>query len=454
MTHDAIIIGGGLAGLSAAVDLSSRKRSVLLLEQKPHLGGRAYSYIDKKTGDAVDNGQHLLMGCYESTRRYLGMIGSSHGVRLQKNLHIEFLHPRSGAASLVCPPLPAPLHVLAGLLRLRTLPFAHRLLLLRMGAELFDTSKQKERALEALTVDQWLRSIGQTPENRKYLWDILAVGTLNDDPATVSALLFYRVLKSAFLGSRINSSLMIPLVGLSELLVDPAVKYIEANGGRIIAGGKKGGGGVEELRVRHGIIEGVKAGGKNQTARAYIGAIPYHAWDALQRNGQAPDKPIVKHLSRFDSSPIITLHLWFDRQVMEGEFAAVLDSTIQWVFNKSRMMHGGNLQGRQYLSVVISGAGKYVEWPKERLVGLGLNELGNVLPAVRGAKIVQSLVIKEKRATFSPRPGIEQIRPKAESAIPNLFLAGDWTDTGFPATIEGAVMSGFKAARLVEQYLA
>lgn len=447
MTHDVIVLGGGTAGLSAAVDLASHGHRILLLEQKPHLGGRTYSFTDKHTGDAVDNGQHLLMGCYHATQRYLESIGSVHLAHLQPNLHIGFLHPVNGFAALSCPPLAAPLHVLVGLLRLKTLPFSHRLRLLRIGSELLASSVQKERQLEQMTVDQWLRSLGQTPENRKYLWDILAVGTLNDDPAKVSALLFYRVLKAAFLGTRRNSCLLIPKVGLSDLLVEPAVRFLESRGSEV-----RSGAGVETIITRNGVVTGVKARRKTFTGRAYVSAVPYHALHALQETWRKEDL-LVDQLSAFESSPIITLHLWFDRQVLEQEFVATLDSTIQWIFNRTRMIHGENVPGRQYLSVVISGASAYVAWPKEKLVRLAIKELRDLLPHARDAKIVRSLVIKEKRATFLPAPGMEHIRPPIKTAAPNFFLAGDWTGTGFPATIEGAVLSGFSASAAVRRYL-
>ena len=448
MTYDAIIVGGGLAGLSAAVELTSKGRSVLLLEQKPHLGGRTYSFIDKQTSDPVDNGQHLMMGCYHATRRFLQIIGSAHLAVLQPNLHIEFLHPRNGFASLRCPPLPAPLHVLFGLLRLQTIPFSHRLRLLRIGTELMASSKQKERELEQITVDQWLTSLKQTPENRKYLWDILAVGTLNDDPSTVSALLFYRVLKAAFLGARLNSSLLVPKVGLTDLLIDPAARFIEAKGGEILTAAA-----VDAFEISNRYVDGLRVGRRKLKARTYICAIPYHALSALQSRGKKTDVPTVENLAKFESSPIITLHLWLDRPVIKHEFVATLDSTIQWIFNKSRMYQREDESGRQYLSLLISGAAKYVGWSKEKLVNVAMGELRTLLPTAGEARLLHSVVIKEKRATFSPKPGVENLRPSTETTVKNLLLAGDWTATGYPATIEGAVMSGFNAAEAVRRYL-
>lgn len=436
--YDVIVIGGGLAGLSAAVELSSRGASVLLLEQRPHLGGRTYSFRDKKVGDSVDNGQHLLMGCYHETRRYLDIIGSSRLAELQPNLRIDFIHAKKGNAALRCLPLPAPLHVLSGLLRLGTLTPANRLRLLRLGVELFAPSRTKESELAPLTVDEWLKRCGQPEENRKYLWDIIAVGSLNDETSKVSALLFYRVLKTAFLGDRLNASLLVPRVGLSELLVHPAEEYLKQKGVVIRKGVE-----VEKIEGGSDGVTAVVCNGKRERARSYISAIPYYALQPLVVSlarwfGES------SRLSRFRSSPIITLHLWFDKEVIDRPFVAVLDSTIQWIFNKSALL--GIQRKDQYLSLVISAAAKIVDLPKDRLVRLAQKELADLLPASRGAKLIHSLVIKEKRATFSPAPEVLRLRPGTNSGIPNLFLAGDWTDTGFPATIEGAVMSGRRAA--------
>jgi zeta-carotene desaturase len=319
---------------------------------------------------------------------------------------------------------------------------------LSIGTELLASSKQKEEELATLTVDQWLSSLKQTTENRKYLWDILAVGTLNDDPSTVSALLFYRVLKAAFLGNRLNSSLLIPKVGLSELLVDPAARYIESHGGEILTGTA-----VESIETRHNLVEELRVGRKKLRAHSYISSIPYHSLSALKLHGGRVAAPAIEHLEKFESSPIITLHLWLDQTVIEHEFVATLDSTIQWIFNKTRMYGGDQRVGKQYLSLLISGAGKYVGWSKEKLVVMAMKELRNLLPAAGKARLLHSVVIKEKRATFSAKPGIENIRPGTTTTFPNFFLAGDWTATGYPATIEGAVMSGFKAAEAVGRYL-
>ncbi len=458
-----LVIGGGLSGLSAAVELAGRGYAVPLLEQRQHLGGRTYSFVDEVTGDVVDNGQHLLMGCYHQTRRYLKTIGSEFRAFLQPNLRIEFLHPRRGPATLSCPAWPAPLHLLGGLLGLNSLSWNDRLRLLRVGLELQKDPMRVEPQLSRLTVDEWLTSLGQSPDNKKYLWDVIAIGSLNDDPRTVSALLFYRVLRSAFLGVRENSSLLIPRVGLSELLVDPAVKFLESRGSSIRTGV-----GVDEMEVREGRVRAVRSGFETIEVDAVIAAVPYYALDAIAPGlSTSGEKKSPGEEAAFESSPIITINLWFDKPVMEQEFVALLDMRVHWVFNKSRILQSrdgegrtqkteGRMQnagGRQYLSLVISGASGYVEREKEELVQMALEDLRQVFPAMGDATLIHSQVVKEKRATFSPTPGIEALRPSSRTYWENLFLAGDWTNTGYPATIEGAVMSGNEAAQCAAVFL-
>jgi len=445
-TYDVIVIGGGLSGLSAAVDLTSSGKKVLLLEQKHYLGGRTHSFIDETTGDVVDNGQHLMMGCYKETRRYLRTIGTEHLAFLQPTLHIDFVDPLKGHSTLVSSFFPTPLHILAGLLRLGTVSYRDRFRLMRVGKELLWTSTAKEHVLESLTVDEWLSSLGQSNENKTYLWDTIAIGTLNDHPKKVSALLFFRVLRAAFTGTRENSCLLIPNVGLSTLLIDPAMEFIRRHGGEIRTGVR-----VQAVKTTDIRVDGVLTSrGETFESDAYIQAIPYFDLSSIPSIDRT-----VPGLSLFTSTPIVSINLWFDREVFAGDFTAVLNSNIQWVFNRSQLCNSPVRQATkvQHLSLVISGAEDYVELDKESIVQIALNDLRRVFPAVSTATLIHSLVIKEKRATFSPRPGMESLRPNTRTKLDNMFLAGDWTNTGLPATIEGAVVSGRKAASAALSFL-
>lgn len=452
MQYDVIVIGGGLSGLSAATELSGYGLKICLLERKRFLGGRTYSFTDEITGDVVDNGQHLMMGCYHATLEYLETIKTKHLAALQKNLHIEFLHPGIGRAELSCLPLSPPFHILSGLLRLKTLSFRNRFKLLRVGHQLLSLSNAEEESLDAISVEEWLRRLGQPPENRRYLWDVIAIGSLNDDPAKVSALMFYRVLKTAFTGTQQDAAMLIPRVGLSELFVEPGQVYIIEHGGEI-----RKESGIDRLLVEGKHIRGVQlSDGSEISARAYILAIPYFDLLKIVESSFGDDLEGFRSVSQFTSSAILTINLWLDRTVFRGEFAAVLDSRIQWIFNRSRLL-GHNLEevdeNRQFLSVVVSGANEYSGTEKEKLVTMAMEDLRWVIPEAKEANVLHSVVLNEKRATLSPKPGMNNIRPKTKTEFPNLFLAGDWTQTGLPATIEGAILSGKEAGNAAREVI-
>ena len=444
MSTDVIVIGGGLSGLSTAVDLASRGISVLILEQRRHPGGRTYSFADEKTGSIIDNGQHLMMGCYHETRWLLRTIGSEHLAALQPNLHIDFRSPLSGSSTLHCPTLPAPLHLLAGLMKLHSLTLSDRLKLLRVGLEIHKHPEEIERFVTSRTVHQWLDSLGQSEANKKYLWDVIAVGSLNEDPRLASALLFYRVLRAAFLGERENSSFLIPRVGLTQLLNEPSVSYIRSKNGDIQFQCS-----AEAFVHEHSHVKAVRCSdGVTRSAGAFVSAIPW-----FNISGLLPaEEPASKAAEALEASPILSINLWFDRVVMDEPFLALLDSSVQWVFNKSNGNDSKESSG-QYLSLIVSGARELIDRNAEELVALALKDLAKVLPRIGLARLTHSVVLKEKRATFSPRPGIESLRPSCNTSLRNLFLAGDWTNTGYPASIEGAVMSGRRVAARVAEYL-
>jgi len=472
--YDVLIMGGGLSGLSAAVDLTLLGRKVCLLEQRQYAGGRAYSFPDPVSGEIVDNGQHLMMGCYHATQRYLRSIGTEHLALLQPVLRIAFLCPGEDKAVLSCLRLPAPFHVLSGLLRFNAIPLWERFQMLKVGFALIRPPNESQ--LDALTADEWLTQLNQSDRSRKFLWDVITIGALNNHPRNVSALMLFRVLHAAFFGQKKNASLLIPSVGLSELFVDPAVKFLRSHGGTIVTGVE-----AESMKINGTHIHSVQTTeGREFFAESFISAVPWYAVekimlinDATHCRGSLADliqkKGKEKLHDNFHSSPIISLQLRLDRTVLDEEFAAMIDTRVQWVFNKSwkagKQMSSGAVEQssseadeykregiEQSLSFVISGAQEFIEMNKEQLAAIAMEDLRSVLPKAKEAKVLHSLVIKEKRATFSPVSKLETFRPGAQTEFKNLFLAGDWTDTGYPATIEGAVLSGKKAAAMVQQY--
>ena len=437
---DAVIIGGGMAGLSAAVDLVRRGHSVVLVEQKQHLGGRTYSFVHPETGDDVDNGQHLMMGCYHSTLRYLRTIGTIDEVEIQKRPTILFRRKGKQTGILHSGRLPAPFHILSGLLRLTILRWTHRIRLLRVGIELRIRNPDTDRHLHSITVEQWLDEMKQPPENKEYLWNIIAIGALNDSPADISAAMFVKVLKSAFFGARQNSSMVIPKRGLSSVLIDGAESYIRLRGGRIVLNSS-----VKNIEINSNAVESVTLeNGEVLIPATVISAVPYFDFPRLFSDAALS---VAGNIGAFVSSPIITIHLWFDAHFVEEKFSALIGSRIHWVFNKTAI-YGRKREGLMYLSLVVSGARDLIGKSKENLVTIAHEELKQFYPAASLAAIVHSLVMKEKRATFSPSIEIEPQRPAARTAVNNLFIAGDWTDTKLPATIEGAVQSGYESAAL------
>ena len=454
--YDAIIIGGGISGLSAAVELSALGRKILLLEQRQHCGGRTHSFFNAATNSFVDNGQHLMMGCYHATRRFLRLISADHLALLQPTLRINFLYPYQEHNNFACVQFPAPSHLVGGLLGFTAIPFKDRLKMLTVANKLINTSPEKELELDRFTVEEWLTKLGQSDISRKYFWDVITIGALNNYPKNVSALMLFRVLRAAFLGDSKNASLLIPKVGLSELFVNPAVQFIKTHGGEVRTDI-----GVKSIILERTNVRSVRTSeGEELQAKSFISAIPWYSFEEIQsashfksklecdRKVILSDSPVR---SGFKSSPIISIHLWLDREITDLDFAALLETRIQWLFNKSKLLNEKR-EGtviRQYLSLVISGAEEFVSLNKKQLVEIAMEDLRRVLPQARDVKVIHSLVIKEKRATFLPSPGLEALRPNARTKFDNLFLAGDWTATGYPATIEGAVMSGKKAAELI-----
>lgn len=443
MNKRAVIIGGGLAGLTVSIELAKSGYAISLVEQRRYLGGRAYSFHDRSTGLELDNGQHLLMGCYENTFRFLKTIGTINKLYTQENLHVDFLDTGGHSYRFDCLSLPAPFHAVSGVLRFNALGLTDRLKMLKVAWEVLsgnivDPSKD-------CTVSDWLTSLGQGKESQDTFWATLTFAVMNEDPTVASASLFKAVLKKAFFTSRKGSRILFPAVPLSKLYVENAEDYIKQYGGAIEKGCH-----ASEIVIEDGAVSGIRLrDGRVLMGDYYISAIPYYSLRRL-----LSEAIIEKHLPFFrgvrelKSSPIISLHLLFDKSITDYPFAAFINSPVQWIFNKE-VIYGDNAY-KGLISLVISGAHLYVSWDRDRLLDMALTELKKILPEARSVKLLYSKLIKERFATFSPQPGIERYRPSQKTPIRNLFLAGDWTDTGLPATIEGAVISGYRCAETIK----
>ncbi len=443
MTYDAVIVGGGLSGLAAAVKISAGGGTVALLEQAPRLGGRCYSFRDPTTGETVDNGQHVLLGSYRSLLHYLGTIGTSHHLRAEASLTLPFHHPERGFATFHIPTLPAPLDLTAGILKYRLLSVRERADLLNAGRWLSSWTPAKAKTLSRLTVDSWLTAMGQGRNSRDCFWDPISVSVMNERPDTASALLFARTMRRAFLEKRSDSRMLIPAVGQTELYVGGAVTLLESAGSMVrvktpaaaivLNAGRAGG-----VRLRDGtVIRG----------RSVVSTVP--PWSL---GGILPERgacaPLAAAARSIKPSPIVSINLWFDRPFMEGDVLGIIGKQIQWAFNRRAILGEGKGKGG-CVACVISAAGDVIGRSAPALTALAVEELRAVYSGAARATLVHSAVIKEKRATFSPTPETEAIRPGAGTPVEGFYLAGDWTDTGLPATIEGAVVSGYAAADLV-----
>ncbi len=432
------VVGGGLAGLAAGCALAGAGFRVTLLERRPYLGGRASSYEHPGTGEVVDNCQHVLLGCCTNLVDFYRRIGVEEKIRWSDRL--IFVEP-GGRQSAISPSwLPAPFHSAPSFLGADSLSFrdkhaiAHAMLAITAGLP----PETEENFLA------WLRRHRQTKRAIERFWKIVLVSALNEDLDRMSVHYAAQVFRESFLKSPQAGRMGIPIVPLTELY-SAGADYIRARGGevllRAVVESFQPEPGPEPVTVRLGLA------GREVRADFAVLAVPF---DALARLlPDAPEtEPLRRQLARFETSPITGIHLWFDRQITELEHAVLLDRTIQWMFHKSKLLgaRAAEQKGGSYVELVVSSSKGLVEKPKNEIEEMALRELREFFPAAAEAKLVKSTVIKEVHATYSALPRSDDYRPGTATLWPSVFLAGDWTATGWPATMEGAVRSGYQAA--------
>ena len=442
--YDVAVIGGGFAGLSAATALAQQQRRVVVLEARPGLGGRATAFTDPATGEHVDNGQHIVIGGYHETFEFLRRIGRDGAIALQSRLSVGFVDRNGVRSTLECPDWPAPFDLLGGLIAWSALTWRDRRAALRMLPAVRSASKAgraraavKDRG--PITVREWLVHNGQTPTLIELLWEPLAVAALNESVDVAAPQPFATVLARMFGGRRGDASLGLPRLPLDEVYADPAREFIEARDGEVHTNAP--------ARITLEPVTCVSVRGQPVAARAVICAVPWFALADVLEPGDAL-RPLLAAAAATPASPIVTVNLWLDRPVLDTMFLGLPGRTLQWVFDK-RALFGDQ---STHLSLVSIGASEIVGRANQEIVDLAWSELRAALPVARDASIRRAVVVREKRAGFSVAAGLPE-RPGTRTPVANLFLAGDWIDTGLPATIESAVVSGHAAAAAAQQYL-
>ena len=443
-----MILGGGLAGMSAACHLLDEGWHVTLVEKRPYLGGRTFSFTDRETGQVVDNGQHVFLGCCTYYMDFLEKIGTLKRAHLQDRTRVEVVSPAGTSSSIAAGRLPKPFHMLPSFFSYKHLGVWDKLTTVYGLLRLSVTDRSKP-ALQEETFAQWLRCHRQTERSIENFWNLIVKPCVNDDVEDVSAAMGIMIFQEGLLKSPQSSRIGYAREGLSSLMGEAAQKYVESQGGRLITGQSAASLQMtEDGRAGEYWIAGVQlSAGDVLRADAYVSALPLVNLMPLLPPHLAKN-PFFASLQQLQTAPIVNVYLWYDRPVMEQDFVALVDSPLQWVFNKSIIMGRSEAQG-QYVTVSLSAAFEYVNQPKQALQQMCMEAMTDAFPKAKHARVTRSLVVKQENATFRCLPGSERFRPAARTPVHNLFLAGDWTDTGWPSTMEGAVRSGVAAAQAV-----
>jgi squalene-associated FAD-dependent desaturase len=445
-----VVVGGGLSGLSCAVACGDAGAAVTLLEGRPRLGGATWSF--ERKGFSFDNGQHVHLRCCEQYRGFLERLGTAQLAPIRGSLAIPVMRPAPASTASDPEPsmawirrddLPAPLHLARSLVAYGHLSLLDRLRLFPAALGLRRVPLDDPR-LDTQTFGEWLRRHGQSSRAVSALWDLITLPTTNLPANEVSLALAAKVFQTGLLTDARAADIAWSKVPLAQLHVEPARRALEQLGAEVRCGAK-----VTEL-VMSGerAVRGVVAAGEVIEADAVVLAVPHGSAAALLPSAAFGDRP-APQLSLLGASPIVNVHFVFDRRVMDHELAAAVDSPVQFVFDRTAAAGVPPGSGLQVLAVSLSGADAEVGERPESLIAEQRRALAGLFPAVRQAEVVDAVVTREHEATFRGRPGTRPLRLATATAIPNLAVAGAWTDTGWPATMEGAVRSGMAAARHV-----
>ena len=442
--NSVIVIGGGLAGIAAAARLAEAGRRVTLLEARADLGGRVFSFRDPQSGRILDNGQHVIVGACQNLIAFLERINARHLWTLQPRLDVAVYDRAGRLGRLYGVPAPSPWYLLPAFLTYPHLSLLDKAAAVRgLLSAIFTRRHQPD--LEDVTLYQWLRSKSQSESAIDNLWNVLIEGTLNDNVRDVSAAMGLMIIQDGLLAGRNAINLGYPTVPLNDALARPARRYLESLGVQIVTGCP-----VRSIDVcGDQTVQHVTVGdGSIMRADAYVSAVPFWVLPGLLPPSLAGGATCAK-LSALQSSPIINVYLHYDAPVMTGDFCYFVNSPLQWVFNSSRIFGADAPNGEQSLSVSISAAWDYIDTQRGQFAETIAAEMRRAFPKTRNAALLDAVVVKQRNATFRCIPGANRLRPGPRTESPNLFLAGEWTDTGWPSTMESAVISGYNAAAAV-----
>jgi squalene-associated FAD-dependent desaturase len=442
--HTVLIIGGGIAGLATAVRLIQIGIKPIVLEKRPFLGGRAYSFTDSDTGTEIDNGQHVFIGACDQFQQYISDIGASNQVRLEKRIGFPVLkHGKIGW--LKARKLPGPLANLSALFGYKHVGLIGKFRILWALLSIKTTRLGPTSTHDRFSFDNWLRDHAQTDETIQNFWNLIILPSLNDNIDSVSAHTGIELFKVALLGAANNPAMGIPLSGLSTLVGENAKKFIEDHGGEIRTGID-----VQSLEIAKGRISGIRTA-KDQLieGEAIVSAVPASAMTPLLPRGSSGKEDFFTPAESVRTAPIVAIHIWYDRPVMTDKFVATINSPLQWVFNDTDLK-SRNEKG-QHIVISLSGAWKWQDKSKKQLREIFTKEMTNTFPAAKDANVEKFAVVKMIEATFQVAPNSRKQRLSQRTPLPGFYLAGDWTDTGWPSTMESAVRSGNLAADYIAE---
>ena len=427
-----IIIGGGVSGLAISCKLAKEKIDSLLIEKRPFLGGRAYSFYDNNSKEEIDNGQHIIVGACKEFIKFLFEINSIEKISFEKNLKIPVLNEKK-LVNLKSYKFPIKTFgKVYSIFQYKHLKLIERISLLRT---MYKISKMKTKDINKLDNENflnWLINNNQSKNTISYFWELFAIPALNDDIENISASTGIRLFQVAFIESDINANFAIPNVGLTQLLGDSAENFLYGTDTKIIKNQE-----VKSLIIKNHKISGViTKNNKKIKSDIVISTLPPNQILDIIPNNYGN---YFKNINKINMAPIVGIHLWFDEYFFDEKFMVILDSPIQWIFNDSKIKRSDSTS--QHLVISLSNAWEWKNKPKKIIKEIFIKEINKLFPKSKKSNLVNFSVIKMFNATFRCQPGIQKLRPKNRTKIKGFYLSGDWVESEWPSTMEAAIIS-------------